>query len=72
VDPPVGVRRAAFARRRVEQPLREVARAHLAINVDWNPGMDMLWGIVLATTAIGWEGRARSQSVKGRDGQAAF
>jgi hypothetical protein len=49
---------------RLGRPLTEVARVHLAIAADWNPGMDALWGIVLAAEVDAWRGQAKSQPVR--------
>jgi hypothetical protein len=58
--------------RRLAQPLADVARSHLAIAAQWNPGMDAMWGIVLAAEVDAWQGRARSQPVRLADGTASF
>jgi hypothetical protein len=58
--------------RQLEAPVRDVARAHLAITEDWSPGMDMLWGIVLAADVDAWAGRARSQPVRVGDAGVRF
>jgi hypothetical protein len=57
---------------RLDVPVREVARAHLAIAEEWSPGMDLLWGIVLAGEVEAWTGRARSQPVRLADPGARF
>jgi hypothetical protein len=42
--------------RHLRRPLAEVVRSHLAIAVEWNPGMDMLWIVVLAGIAQEYTG----------------
>lgn len=56
--------------RQLHRPLRELVRAHLAIAVQWNPGLDVLWIVHLAAAADGWEGRARSQRLSLDDPKA--
>jgi hypothetical protein len=58
--------------RRLEKPVAELARSQMAIAVEWNPGMDTLFIVVLSAPADGWEGRARSQLVSVSDRTVAF
>ena len=58
--------------KRLQRPLKELVRAQLAITSEWNPGMDILWIVVLGAPVKAWEGRARSQRVVGGDASAAF
>ena len=56
--------------RRLHRPLRDLVRAHLAIAVQWNPGLEVLWIVHLADAADGWEGRARAQRLSLDDPKA--
>jgi hypothetical protein len=58
--------------RRLNKPVAELARSQMAIAMQWNPGMDTLYVIVLAAKADGWEGRARSQPLSIFDKTVAF
>lgn len=74
---PWWIRQPAFTElqvraRRLHRPLRELVRAHLAISVEWNPGLDVLWVVQLAAAADGWEGRARSQRLSRHDAKASL
>jgi hypothetical protein len=74
---PWWIRQPAFTElhvraRRLHLPLRELVRAHLAIAVQWNPGLDVLWIVHLAAAVEGWEGRARSQRLSRDDPKAAL
>lgn len=57
---------------RLGRPVAELVRARLAIAMEWNPGMDVLWVVVLAAKADAWEGRARTQHVNVGDPSALF
>ena len=50
----------------------ELVRSQMAIAVEWNPGMETIYVVVLAADVDGSEGRARSQRVSTRDGKVAF
>jgi hypothetical protein len=56
----------------LQRPLAEVVRSHLAIAVEWNPGMDTLWIVVLAARVPAWEGRARTQPVSTASREVVF
>ena len=58
--------------RRLQKPVADLARSQMAIAMQWNPGMDTLYVIVLAGKADGWQGRARSQPVSMTDKTVAF
>lgn len=58
--------------RRLNKPVAELARSQMAIAMQWNPGMDTLYVIVLAAAADGWEGRARHQPVSTSDRTVLF
>ena len=58
--------------RRLRKPMLELVRSQMAIAVEWNPGMETVYVVVLAADVDGWEGRARSQRVSTRDGKVAF
>ena len=58
--------------RRLQKPVAELARLQMAIAMQWNPGMDTLYMIVLAAAADGWEGRARTQPVSVGDRTVLF
>ena len=74
---PWWIRQAAFSElqvraRRLQRPLAELVRAHLAVTVQWNPGMDVLWIVQLASAVDAWEGRARSQRLTLADSKTAL
>lgn len=74
---PWWMRQAAFAdlqmrARRLQRPLSELVRAHLAVAVEWSPGLDMLWIVQLAEAVDAWEGRARSQRLTRADPKTSF
>jgi len=58
--------------RALGRPLEDLIRAHLAIMREWNPGIDAMWVVVLASSVPAWVGRARSQPVSLNGGNAAF
>ena len=58
--------------RRLQRPVADLVRAHLAVAMEWNPGMDVLWIVQLATAVNAWEGRARSQLVTLADPKTSF
>jgi hypothetical protein len=58
--------------RRLQKPMSELVRSQMAIALEWNPGMDTLFVIVLAAKADGWEGRARWQPVSAGDRTVLF
>jgi hypothetical protein len=58
--------------RRLQKPLSELVRSHMAIAQQWNPGMDTLYVVVLAAPADAWEGRARWQPVSIGDSTVTF
>jgi hypothetical protein len=77
LESPWWIRQQAFDElrvraRRLRRPLSELVRAQMAVAHEWNPGMDVLWTVVLAAKADAWEGRARSQRVSTRDAQVLF
>jgi hypothetical protein len=47
--------------RRLQKPMANLVRSQMAIAVEWNPGMDTMYVVVLAAKVDAWEGRARSQ-----------
>jgi hypothetical protein len=57
---------------RLSKPMLDLVRSQMAIAVEWNPGMDTIYVVVLAANVDAWEGRARSQRVSTRDGKVAF
>ena len=57
---------------RLQRPLAEVVRSHMAIAMEWNPGMETMWIVVLAARVSAWEGRARTQRVSTASNQVAF
>jgi hypothetical protein len=58
--------------RRLAKPMAMLVRSQMAIAVEWNPGMDTMYVVVLGREVDAWEGRARSQRVSTRDGKVAF
>ena len=44
----------------------------MAIAVEWNPGMDTMFIVVLSAKVDAWEGQARSQRVSTRDANVVF
>jgi hypothetical protein len=57
---------------RLCKPMLDLVRSQMAIAVEWNPGMDTIYAIVLAADVDAWEGRAASQRLSTRDGKVAF
>jgi hypothetical protein len=77
LESPWWIRQSAFDElrlraRRLQKPVQDLLRSQLAIAMEWNPGMDTLWVIVLGASVHAWEGRARSQRVSTGDGQVSF
>jgi hypothetical protein len=77
LDSPWWIRQRAFddlqeRARRLQKPVAELARSQMAIAMEWNPGMDTMYVIVLAAKADGWEGRARWQPVSTADRTVLF
>jgi hypothetical protein len=58
--------------RRLQKPMAELVRSQMAIAVEWNPGMDTMYVVVLAARVDAWEGQARSQRVSTRDAKLVF
>ena len=58
--------------RRLQKPMADLVRSQMAIAIEWNPGMDTMYVVVLAAKVDAWEGRARSQRVSTRDAKVAF
>jgi hypothetical protein len=58
--------------RRLRKPMADLVRSQMAIAVEWNPGMDTMYVVVLAKSVDAWEGRARSQRLSTRDAKVAF
>ncbi len=58
--------------KRLPKSVAELARSQMAIAMEWNPGMDTVYVIVLAANADGWEGRARWQPVSTADRGVLF
>jgi hypothetical protein len=77
LESPWWIRQAAFddlqvRAQRLRKPMADLVRSQMAIAIEWNPGMDTLYTIVLSKPADAWQGRARSQRVSTRDGKVAF
>ena len=67
---PWWIRHTAFTElqvraRPLQRPVADLVRAHLAVAMEWNPGMDVLWIVQLATATDAWEGRALQVCVPG-------
>ncbi len=58
--------------RRLQKPMAELVRSQMAISIEWNPGMDTMYVIVLGARVDAWEGQARSHRMSMRDGKVAF
>jgi hypothetical protein len=58
--------------RRLQKPMADLVRSQMAIAIEWNPGMDTMYVVVLASKVDAWEGRARSQRVSTREAKVAF
>ena len=58
--------------RRLQKPMADLVRSQMAIAIEWNPGMDTMYVVVLAAKVDAWEGRARSQRVSTRDAKVAL
>ena len=58
--------------RALGRPLEDLIRAHLAIKREWNPGIDAMWVVVLASPVSAWAGRARSQPISKTGGNVAL
>ena len=76
LDSPWWIRQESFdvlqtRARRLNKPVADLARSQVAIAIEWNPGMDTIYVVVLAAVD-GWQGRARSQPLSTRDGKVAF
>ena len=52
--------------------MAELVRSQMAIAIEWNPGMDTMYVVVLAARVDAWEGQARSHHMSMRDGKVAF
>jgi hypothetical protein len=77
LDSPWWIRQESFdilrtRARRLGKPVAALARSQVAIAIEWNPGMDTIYVVVLAADVDGWQGRARSQPLSTRDGTVAF
>lgn len=77
LDSPWWIRQQAFDElqtraRRLQKPVSELARSQMAIAVEWNPGMDTMFIVVLSAKVDAWEGRARTQPLSTREGGIAF
>lgn len=74
---PWWIRQAAFdvlrqRAQRLRKPMLDLVRSQMAIAIEWNPGMDTIYVVVLAADVDAWEGRARAQRLSTRDGKVAF
>ncbi len=57
---------------RLGKPMADLVRSQMAIATEWNPGMDTMYVVVLATSVQAWEGSARSQRLSTPDPQVRF
>lgn len=77
LDSPWWIRQHAFddlqiRAQRLQKPMAELVRSQMAIAVEWNPGMETMYIIVLGQSVDAWEGRARWQPISARGGNVAF
>ena len=77
LESPWWIRQAEFDElqtraQRLGKPMNEFVRSQLAVAMQWNPGMDSVYIVVLAAPVNAWEGLASGQPVSTSDRTVMF